>query len=101
MGAFNIPDEYFFDFLRGHLDGDGTIRVYQDPDYPNSQRLYLEFLSGSITHVHWLQHRVMELSSVDGFISRRTGATALVFAKRDSLLLLRLMYRSPDVPCLW
>ena len=30
IGELKIPDEYFIDFLRGHLDGDGNIRFYKD-----------------------------------------------------------------------
>jgi len=26
IGEIKVPDQYFRDFLRGHLDGDGTIR---------------------------------------------------------------------------
>src|SRR3989338_8341238 len=31
IGVVNIPDEYFFDFLRGHFDGDGCTYSYWDP----------------------------------------------------------------------
>jgi hypothetical protein len=30
LGAIKIPDEYFFDFLRGHFDGDGSCYSYWD-----------------------------------------------------------------------
>ncbi|MDE3089655.1 MAG: hypothetical protein KGJ80_09790, partial [Chloroflexota bacterium] len=43
IGVLDIPDEYFFNFLRGHLDGDGTIKTFPDPVYPNAQRLYVSF----------------------------------------------------------
>ena len=42
-----IPKDYFSDFLRGHLDGDGTIRAYNDYAFPKSKRLYVNFLSAS------------------------------------------------------
>jgi len=28
LGKIQIPDKYFFDFLRGHFDGDGTFYSY-------------------------------------------------------------------------
>jgi len=28
IGALRIPNQYFFDFLRGHLDGDGCISKF-------------------------------------------------------------------------
>lgn len=51
VGALKIPNKYFFDFLRGHLDGDGSIRNYQNPVYPNSERLYIRFCSASPKHI--------------------------------------------------
>ena len=30
IGALAVPNEYFRDFLRGHLDGDGSITAYVD-----------------------------------------------------------------------
>ena len=43
VGVLKIPSKFFFDFLRGHLDGDGDIRRYQDPIFPNSERIYIRF----------------------------------------------------------
>lgn len=31
ISKIDIPENYFFDFLRGHLDGDGTFFSYWDP----------------------------------------------------------------------
>jgi len=30
IGELKVPNEYFPDFLRGHLDGDGSITTYKD-----------------------------------------------------------------------
>ncbi len=30
LGPIKVPDKYFADFLRGHLDGDGSIVKYED-----------------------------------------------------------------------
>src|SRR3989344_2322990 len=38
IGALNIPNEYFSDFLRGCIDGDGNIDVHR---HPESQYLQL------------------------------------------------------------
>src|SRR3989344_6952763 len=40
-----IPDQYFFDFLRGCFDGDGNFRSYKDPLWINSVRRYLSLAS--------------------------------------------------------
>ncbi len=113
MGSLNIPDDLFGDFLRGHLDGDGSISAYVDrsnthlsPSYVY-QRLFLRFISVSGAHMEWLQTSIHRLSGRRGHLNvlrRRAQQTAplhvLKFGKRDSIALLRWMYYAPDVPCL-
>lgn len=103
IGKLAIPNKYFFDFLRGHLDGDGCIRKYQDPVYINSQRLYINFHSASLIHIQWIQRKIKSLLRIKGFI-RKVGQNGkefcLTFAKKDSLLLLPHLYRTKNVPCL-
>ncbi|MBI5034556.1 MAG: hypothetical protein HZB51_28875 [Chloroflexi bacterium] len=100
IGALSIPDEFFFDFLRGHLDGDGTIIKYSDPVYPNAQRLYVSFISASLAHVEWIQTRVRVLSELNGYIQNGSRVFKLAYAKHESIQLLRLLYLTPNVPCL-
>ncbi len=90
----------FIDFLRGHLDGDGTIRTYPDPVYPNAQRLYVSFCSASLPHLEWLQSRIHALVSVRGFTQEWDREFALTYAKRESIALLRAIFYAPDLPCL-
>ena len=47
LGALDIPDKYFFDFLRGHFDGDGTFYSYFDPRWKSSYLFYTVFISAS------------------------------------------------------
>ncbi len=100
IGALKIPNKYFFDFLRGHLDGDGCIRKFQDPVYPNSQRLYIVFHSGRLIHLKWLQQKINSLLNIRGFIEHTTREFRLTFAKRESLKLLPKIYPNPKVPYL-
>jgi len=101
ISKVEIPDEYFADFLRGHLDGDGSIRVYQDPIYPNSQRLYTRFVSASSQHILWLQKRVLSLLGIKGHRCQYAKSIfALSFAKNDSKILLNAIYYNNFVPCL-
>lgn len=100
IGALKIPDEYFFDFLRGHLDGDGCIRKYQDPIYPNSQRLYIKFLSASTEHIQWLQRQINFLLGISGFIRNENRVSSLTFAKKDSMTLLPYLYPTNNIACL-
>lgn len=100
LGALEIPDKHFWDFLRGHLDGDGSIKVYQDKVYPQSQRLYIYFNIASLSHMVWLRERISQLSEVQGHTHAAARVHRLIYAKTESLVLLRKMYYSYDVPCL-
>ena len=56
-----IPKEFFRDFVRGHLDGDGSITVFMDKynTYKNPKyiykRLFIRLVSASKEHILWLQ----------------------------------------------
>ena len=62
LRSVKIPDKFFFDFLRGHLDGDGTIKRYNDPVYRNSLRLYISFVSASLSHILWIKQKITKLA---------------------------------------
>lgn len=101
LGRLNIPDEYFFDFLRGSLDGDGYIQVYQDSIYPNSQRLYTRFACASLRHLLWLRRRIKDFLGIDGSLQRTMKKIfELRYAKYDSIMLLQAIYYSKQSPCL-
>ncbi len=102
LGAIAIPDEYFFDFLRGHFDGDGTFYSYLDPRWKSSYMFYTVFISASKEHIHWLQATIFRFLGIQGHITkpRLQVCYQLRYAKHDSLKLLPAMYRSRDVPCL-
>ena len=98
-----VPDEYFFDFLRGHFDGDGTFYSYWDPRWKASFLFYTTFVSASKKHVDWLQKKVQLLLGISGHRTT-SGAEHVIYqikyAKNDSFLLLQHIYPTPDVLCL-
>lgn len=100
IGVLKIPNRYFFDFLRGHLDGDGCISKYPDPVYPNSQRLYIYFDSASLKHLQWLQKKIKYLLNIDGYFRKLRTIFRLTYAKRESLKLLPKIYLNPNMPSL-
>jgi len=106
LGELTVPDEYFADFLRGYLDGDGCIQTYMDTynmfksEKYVYQRLFVRFFSGSQEYLQWLKDRLQQLMGTRGAILNHRGAWELRFAKKDSLKLLHWMYYSPDIPCL-
>ncbi len=97
LGALKVPDEYFFDFLRGSHDGDGCFYGYLDPRWKNSYMFYLTFISASPPHISWLQESTFRLCGVRGHITT-TGKvrpmTNLKYAKRESVIVLAQMYHS-------
>lgn len=101
IGKLDIPDDYFFHFLRGHLDGDGTVRKYQDRTYPNSLRLITNFNSASLLHLQWLQATIKRLLGFAGYLRKTNGEYRLAFSKYDSIRLLDEMYPAASVPCLF
>ncbi len=102
IGAVDIPDEYFFDFLRGHHDGDGTFYSYWDLRWHSSYMFYTVFISASEAHILWMREKINQLIGIRGHLTK-TGKTpmhALKYAKNESLILLSEMYYNPDVVCL-
>ncbi len=114
IGELDIPDYYFRDFLRGHLDGDGDITIYTDyyNTYKNPKyiytRLYTRFRSANGKHVKWLREKIFRLSCLKGHlleeepkrIYQTTSMWILRFAKKESIELLSWLYYHPNVPCL-
>lgn len=100
IGVLRIPDKYFFDFLRGHLDGDGYIAKFQDPVYPNSQRVYTNFYAISSKHLQWLQKTLEHLLKINGYIHKGARTLILTYAKKESLKLLPQLYHNDEVLCL-
>lgn len=114
LGELRVPDAYFPNFLRGHLDGDGSITVSRDtyntfkhPKYVYT-RLYVSFLSASKQHVDWIQSKISVLLGIQGHRShysrkgngRHATMWKLRCAKKDSLKLLARLYHRQDIPCL-
>jgi hypothetical protein len=102
MGKLGIPSKYFFDFLRGCFDGDGTFYSYWDPRWRSSHMFYLEFVSASRKHVIWLQGEIKKLLNIQGHITNVKKGTMcqLKYAKKDSVEIIKKMYYNPKVVCL-
>lgn len=113
IGKLRIPNLYFRDFLRGHLDGDGSVFTYTDKynhyrghNYVN-QRVYVKFISASQTHINWLHEAIKKISGIQGSSQcnkrnkiNRVPIWEIKFSKKDSLLLLDWIYYQENLPCL-
>lgn len=102
IGAVKVPEEYFFDFLRGSFDGDGCTYSYFDPRWKSSFMFYTTFVSASRVHILWLQDEIHSRLNITGHITGNSnrGAYQLKYAKADSLNLLRQMYSGKNLLCL-
>ena len=102
LGALTIPKKYFFDFLRGSFDGDGSFYSYYDPRWRSSFMFYSVFVSASPAHILWIRAELEKRLGVIGHISEdgRRRTKQLRYAKEESWKILRNMYYSRDVICL-
>lgn len=112
IGKLNIPHQYFVDFLRGHLDGDGSVFTYTDRymKYKGKKytyhRLYTNFISTNFNHIKWIREEIKKNLDIEGAlthylkINREFPVWQLRFAKNDSLKLLSWLYYKPNLPCL-
>jgi len=109
LGPWRVPDDWLRDFVRGYIDGDGTIVTYTDryntfknPSYVYT-RLFVRIVSASPRFLVWLRARIRALTGESGSLTVRTAAStndlwSLKYAKRESLAVLPWMYYAPDVP---
>jgi hypothetical protein len=111
LGPLTVPDDVFPDFLRGCIDGDGSIASYVDrfnttkkPTYVYD-RLFVSIVSASPHFLPWIRATVQRLCGVSGHLTVRrprpgNDLWCLRWAKRESASLLRWIYYARDVPAL-
>ena len=100
MGSLKIPDRYFFDFLRGHFDGDGSCYSYLDKRWKNSFMFYITFLSASATHIEWIRESIKNFLGIKGYLGKSGRVWHLRYAKNESKILIKKIYYKKTLPCL-
>lgn len=97
-----VPDMYYFDFLRGVFDGDGSSNSYWDLRWKSSFMFYVNFASASKVFIDWIRMKNNMLCEIFGHTTKNKNDSCfqLKYAKRDSLVLLKKMYYSSTVICL-
>ena len=102
ISNIKIPTQYFFDFLRGHFDGDGTFYSYWDLRWKSSFMFYTAFVSASKTHIDWLRDMVLGTLGIRGHITKSINSSIyqLKYAKAESLKLFPKLYYDEGVVCL-
>lgn len=101
IGALDIPNAYFGDYLRGNFDGDGYSYSYWDKRWKSSFLFYIGFCSASKTYLDWINKQIKYLYKIEGHI-KTAGKSAyqLVYAKNNSLVLVDKMYHPKSAVCL-
>lgn len=99
IGVVAVPDEYFFDFLRGSFDGDGCFYSYWDKRFRSSHMFYIEFISASREHIAWLKSMLKNKIGVAGHVvtDGKKATMQLKYAKKEALEIIGKMYYSPSV----
>lgn len=92
IGKLKIPNKYFFDFLRGYFDGDGSSYSYWDERWRNSFMFYTSFTSGSLSYLKWIQSKIKKLLRINGYIAASRRCWQLKYAKKESKVLISKMY---------
>ncbi|MBI2625920.1 LAGLIDADG family homing endonuclease [Candidatus Parcubacteria bacterium] len=100
ISALQLPDEYFFGFLRGCFDGDGSIRAYWDPRWRHSYMFYIQFVSASYPYLQWLQQTIARLTGAIGRIQPSNKAHQLAFAKHGTRTIFARMFPNIGIPYL-
>lgn len=112
ISALTVPDEFLAALTRGLLDGDGSnIHLfYRGTGKARRDRLYemlqTKLTSGSRAHLDWLRARLARRFGIHGFIEKKRmsswngSAYALIYSKRESLVLLSVLYADPASACL-
>ena len=95
-----LPDKYFFDFLRGLFDGDGYSYSYWDKRWASSFMFYVGFCSGSVVFVDWLREKICKLAKIKGHITKAKRENIyyqLKYSKYEAVRLVNFMYRGDKV----
>lgn len=102
IGKIKVPDLYFWDYIRGSLDGDGTFHSYWDKRWRSSHMFYLIFVSASEKHILWTRREIAKRLKINGHITKdgRKLTYQLKYAKKDTIAIIKKIYYSPDVVCL-
>jgi hypothetical protein len=113
LGELKIPRAFYPDFLRGVIDGDGSIVLYTDRYnvYKGKRyeylRIYVAVASASLHFLRWIQETLRRYLKTRGSLTQQATrpwatkpAWKLRFAKQDSIKILHWIYYNDRLPCL-
>lgn len=99
LKELKIPQKYFGDFLRGCIDGDGNICLFNHPE-AHIVQVKLRLASASMSFLQWIRSMVTTiLKTKGGWIEKGLRVNVLCYGKKDAVTILRQIY-SPSKICL-
>jgi len=103
LSKIEIPDKYFFDFLRGCFDGDGCSYSYWDPRWKSSFMFYMSFASASKDFISWVRKEVKQRIGIIGHLTTTKSTNPyfqIKYAKNEGIKLVREVYKNKGSICL-
>lgn len=100
LGKLTVPDKYFFDFLRGFWDGDGSLYGFWDMRWKSSYTFFISFSAGSHAYLEWLQERINQKLHTNGYITAVNRGYQLRYAKSDTKKIIAAQFERKDAVCL-
>jgi hypothetical protein len=74
IGKIDVPLEYFSDFLRGVIDGDGNYNIQKRQSSVRTiNYIYIRITSGSIQFLEWINSTCFLLLGFEGSITKDSG----------------------------
>ena len=97
-----IPKKYFFHFIRGLFDGDGSVLVWRESRWRHTWQIRTSFTSGSLYFLQSLREHLQSWAGLlHGKISPVTRAYQLrYFSMPECIMLYKFMYRDNSSLCL-
>lgn len=102
LSDIKVPKDFFADFMRGCIDGDGNISISDHPESRHKQ-LKVRLYSASPDFLIWIHTMIRELWNIQGghiYRDPMKNVSELSYAKTDGGKILKIMYYSKDVACL-
>lgn len=101
IGEVKVPDQFFWDYLRGEFDGDGGSHAYWDTRWRSSVCIYISFACASKPHLEWLHTTIQQLLGISGTISPHgSNIYYLRFSKHTARKIYEAMYYKKSLPYL-
>ena len=96
ISSVEVPEKFYIDFLRGCIDGDGSITVYQHKESKLPQ-LKLRLVSASPSFLRFVKETNTTIMNIQGgwtYRSKNSSVSELVYGKTDAIKILNFVYNT-------